>query len=132
MAVQTGIGYSFKADVKYFPGTNNLLDGIYLSPEFGFRHYVINYPTTSSASGAAATTFETGHANKTELKLLLGHEAESDWIDNLFFDWYVGIGIRNTSALQYIPNATTNVVGPDNESFTKPAFYFGIKIGIGF
>jgi len=126
-----GIGYSFKADIKYFPGTNNLLDGIYLSPEISYRHYSIDYPSNPANAGTASTI--PGHTNKAELKLLLGHEAESDWIDNLFFDWYVGIGVRNTSALQYVPDANIPTQADRNSvSFTRPSFYFGIKIGIGF
>jgi hypothetical protein len=133
--MQAQIGYSFEAALKYFPGINNTIDGIYLSPDISYRHYSVAYPATPSSGGSMVTTYVNGHTNNVDFKLLLGHENESNWIENFFFDWYIGLGLRTTSALQYVTATDasgTNYIAPNSVSYVKPAFYAGFKLGIGF
>ena len=135
---KSGIGYSFNADARYYPGKDNMMDGIYLSPEISFRHYVIEYPESGPAPNT--TTYSTGHTNATDFKLILGHESD-EWIDGFYIDYYFGIGARLISGVEYADVTTqvnyfgTTIINTtwsqEHFSFFKPAFYWGIKLGFG-
>ncbi len=139
---QYKVGYSFKADVKFFPGKDNLLDGFYLSPEVGYRHYSANYANYDS-SGNLLSTYLPGHTNVLDFKAIVGHEYESDNVDDFMWDIYVGLGVRYISAVYYEegqgPNAF-NAYGYSYQTYDTrmktlsewmPTVYLGVKIGIG-
>ena len=129
---RSGIGYSFKIDVKFFPGADNLLDGFYLSPEIGYRHYTDSY-VNYDGFGNTTSIYSPGFTNVTDIKLIFGSEEESEDIDNFIKDLYFGLGVRHISAIYYGEGQKGTVYFTQQLTKTtwEPTLYFGFKVGIG-
>jgi hypothetical protein len=125
------IGYSFKADARFYLGKYNLLDGVYLSPEIGFRHYSIDY-LNYDADGEPIPVYTHGYTNVTDFKILFGDE-NPDAVNNLFFNSYIGIGFRRVTGVDYGKglNGITYYTSTNNESFWQFTLYLGFEIGLG-
>jgi len=131
---KANLGYGLKAGFKFFPKTKNKyrLERLYLSPELGFRHYSIDYPT-EDPFGNATNQYISGYTNRLDIKFLFGGEQAG--VKHFVVDWYVGVGLRSTTAVQYLNGTNYNgsiTTVPNNQSYIRPALYAGFKMGVGF
>ncbi len=127
-----GIGYSFKVDARYYPGEDDMMEGIYVSPEIGYRHYVVDYPNSGATGG-----YDDGYTNVTDFKFIFGYQSDQ-WVEGVYVDYYLGIGVRLISGLQFGDITTQQTYygsvsswAQEPFSYWRPGFYAGIKLGFG-
>lgn len=129
-------GYAFNLEHRIYLSNESLLNNIYFNYGLYYGHFNINYGEYSWGSipyedDLEALTYDifdrTTHIDKLGPNIMIGYK--QDFIDNFFFDFYAGAGLRYS------------IISPDDGSqrtysehlfsygFTGTTFLVGIRIG---
>lgn len=131
---------SFKLGLRYYAG-GLVMDGFYFAVEYAKRDYTTEVIITDEiTTGINFTTSPVVYnfkeeANHNEIKLIVGSQEHYYW-DNVFIDYYVGVGIDKYSEKKIEGNynssnsQTDYILKPKEE--IAPRVYLGLKIGFVF
>jgi len=124
---------SFHFAVRYYFEPNLELEGLYLSPEFSYRKYSKNI-AVKDADGRFTDENNLDERKFNDIKVLIGYQSLSH-SSNWLLDFYTGLGVR-VRDMQIVEE--TNHLGNgwsyniEQVNDIVPAFYIGIKFGLGF
>ena len=119
-------GKSFRVAFKYWPSKYGALDeGYYFSPEFLYR----NYQSTSlmeyySPNNTLSELLYDKERVVKEFRMLVGWVYYLD--DNVFFEYFVGVGLANITTKFSLSGSTTPEFVDDK---SRPNYIVGIKLG---
>lgn len=124
---------SFHFAIRYYFEANLELEGLYLSPEFSYRKYSKNI-SEKDADGQFTEQSNLDERKFNDIKILIGYQSLSH-SSNWLLDFYTGLGVR-VRDMQIVEE--TNHLGNgwsyniEQVNDIVPAFYIGIKFGLGF
>lgn len=126
------MGYSISAAPRFYPsGTFEETDIFYFAPEVRFRKYRSQALKSESSNSSFNEDFVDEYRQLIDLKLTFGYITYLD--DNIFLEWYGGIGIRMKKQRQavvledaYPPQTIVETVDD-----IRPIISSGFKIGFG-
>ncbi|RZL30942.1 MAG: hypothetical protein EOP00_35715 [Pedobacter sp.] len=134
--IESQLGFTFKSGLRFYPnGKRDFPEGLYFSPELRYR--VFKYGLLQGDNTGFETSIKDLKASDFDFVMLGGYQLESFLLDDLYVDYYFGVGIRNrrveaVKSLGIDPN--TNL-----ESFTfalykkqLPFISGGFKLGVSF
>ena len=124
---------SFHFAVRYYFEPNLELEGLYLSPEFSYRKYSKTI-AVKDADGRFTDQNNLDERVYNDVKVLIGYQSLSH-SSNWMLDFYTGLGVR-VRDMQIVEE--TNNLGSgwsyeiEQVNDIVPAFYAGVKFGLGF
>ncbi|MFH2140938.1 MAG: hypothetical protein ABIJ97_00845, partial [Bacteroidota bacterium] len=125
----TKMGYSFVAGLHLYTSKNYKgLEELYFSPEFRIRKY---FTELDQYDGINITPAILQSKILTDFQIKLGYI--NYWSDNVFAEYYCGIGIRNRKTSYAYVNSTGSVltISLETNQVLVPCISAGIKIGFG-
>ena len=95
---------------KYWPSKYGALDeGYYFSPEFLYRNYKSTSMIEDYQSNNTVTEFYDQERIVKEFRMIAGWVYYLD--DNVFFEYFVGVGLANINTKYYLKNSSTARIG---------------------
>ena len=125
-------GYSFSLSPRFYPsGTFEETDIFYFAPEVRFRKYRSQALKSESSNSTFEEDFVDEYRQLIDLKLTFGYVTYLD--DNIFIEWYGGIGVRMRTQRQAVILEDSYPQETITESVNdmKPIISSGFKIGFG-
>ena len=125
---------SLKLGARYYPA-GYAPEEWYFALEYAYRAYGQEI-TTLKSDGSISSNKISGERIYNEVKLIVGGQMESR--DGFWYDLYMGVGLRAIDITEVEEIRGSNATGSFYEYDLKhrtdvvPAFYLGIKIGVGF
>ncbi|MEO6882469.1 MAG: hypothetical protein ABI199_00440 [Bacteroidia bacterium] len=129
-------GYSLEGALRYYIGyKNTAMSGYYISPDVWYRTYN-KQVEVEDVSGNLTGNFDPDSRKVLSYRLLFGNQNSGD--NALFFDWYIGVGMAQTTLNKVTYGVISTSYGIGNQTTIvssqkwDPVFSLGVRIGLGF
>jgi hypothetical protein len=126
-------GVTAKLALKYYL-KHTALTNVYISPEVDYKNYRKYVSGTYSNSGGNFSRGRLLDQQKyMDYTVVVGSKKTTEWDHDLYFDWYIGAGLRSgTEDNVVIDENNPLVIRLKTVNVISPLLVFGIKLGLGF